>query len=219
MLELIFLIQIDDAGSGSLIGGTIIGMYRIETGEYFDEVIPLKYYSKANMKKKAYLRYVVKIVQRGFKKLNVRKDEPVEICRGYMFDELRKWLDEKNYIWKNTVITGPLQEKVEKSFEEYVISLGFPEAFIKYTKYPFHFHRILKWVYADYDHRKLLCKVGWKSWEKYGNLPLEIEYGYLPSKREYYCLKCGKKLKHSEKVKIIKYESNRPNQIFLHKHC
>ncbi|NLK97583.1 MAG: hypothetical protein GX272_05800, partial [Epulopiscium sp.] len=49
------MIQIDDAGSGSLIGGTIIGIYRTDTGEYIDEVIPLKYYSKSNMKKKAYL--------------------------------------------------------------------------------------------------------------------------------------------------------------------
>lgn len=218
-MELIFLIQIDDAGSGSFIGGTMIGIYRTDTDEYVDQIIPLKYYSKSNMKKKAYLNYVIKITQTGFKKLHVSKNETIEICRGYMFDELRKWLTEKNYIWKSTIIDGPLQEKVEKSFEQYVISLGFPEAFIKYTRYPFHFHRILKWVYADYEKRSPLCKLGWKSWDKYGNLPLQIHYDYLPPKREFYCLKCGKKIKQSEESKIISFESNRLNEIYLHKKC
>ncbi|NLK21744.1 MAG: hypothetical protein GX308_06600 [Epulopiscium sp.] len=213
------MIEIDDAGSGSFIGGTIIGVYRIETKEYTDEIIPLNYYSKTNMKKKAYLNYVVKIIQRSFKKLDVKENESIKICRGYMFDGLRKWLDKENYIWSNTVIDGPLQERVEKRFEEYVISLGFPEAFIKYTKYPFHFHRILKWVYADYDKRTKLCKIGWRSWDKYGNLPIEVSYDYLPLTREYHCLKCGKKMNPSEKSKILRFKSNRVNEVYLHKNC
>lgn len=213
------MIQIDDAGSGSLIGGTMIGIYRTNTNEYIDELIPLKYYSKINMKEKAYLQYVVTITKRSFKKLNVKKSEPIEICRGYMFDELRKWLTKENYKWENTVISGPLQEKVEHSFEKYVISLGFPEAFIKYTKYPFHFHRILKWVYADYENRTPLCKIGWRSWEKYGNQNIKITFDYIPTKREYFCLKCGKKITSSETSKIISFESNHVNQIYLHKNC
>lgn len=213
------MIQIDDAGSGSLIGGTMIGVYRVETGEYYNEIIPLKYYSKKNMKKKEYLNYVIKIVQNCFNQLKVLKEEPIEICRGYMFDQLRKWLAKEKYIWTNSVITGALQEKVEESFEKYVISLGFPKAFIKYTKYPFHFHRILKWVYADYNKRKNLCKVGWKSWNKYSNLPLKIHYDYLPLNKEYHCLKCGGKLDHDKECKILCFQSNRQNTIYLHINC
>ena len=36
------MIQIDDAGSGSFVGGTCIGFYRPETNEYFFEIIPVE---------------------------------------------------------------------------------------------------------------------------------------------------------------------------------
>jgi len=36
---------------------------------------------------------VVDIVEEAFKALNVHKSETVEICRGYMFEKLRHWLD------------------------------------------------------------------------------------------------------------------------------
>ena len=38
------MIEIDDAGSGSLVGGTIIGVFRRETQEYFTALIPLKHF-------------------------------------------------------------------------------------------------------------------------------------------------------------------------------
>lgn len=40
------MIQIDDAGSGSLVGGTCIGAVRKETGEFHFDFIPIEYYKK-----------------------------------------------------------------------------------------------------------------------------------------------------------------------------
>ena len=37
------MIQIDDSGSGSLIGGTCIGAIRVETGDYAYDFIPTQY--------------------------------------------------------------------------------------------------------------------------------------------------------------------------------
>lgn len=135
-----------------------------------------------------------------------------------MFDRLRPWLDQNCYHWKSTQITGTLQDNVEKTFERYTVSLGFPKQYITYTKYPFHFHRILRWVYADYDNRVKLCKVGWKSWEKYGGLPVEITYETMPDKA-YNCLKCGNILEPNSNVKVLKYMSNKLNTIYLHEDC
>lgn len=212
------MIQIDDAGSGSLIGGTCIGVIRVETNEFYYEFIPIKFYSKENFSKKLYLDYVVVIVKRLLKKLNVNKKEPIEVCQGYMFDKLRKWLKKENYNYISTKIGDPLQTKIEYTFEEYAISLGLPRDFIAYTKYPFHFHRLLKWVYADYENRKKLCKTGWKSWNKYENIKTKIEFDFL-DKSKYICLKCGKPILNNCKVKKIKYISNRPTVIYIHYNC
>lgn len=213
------LIQIDDAGSGSLIGGTCIGIYDTKKDNYYCEIIPIELYNSENYNKKFYLDYVIEIVKRAFEAFKINNLTRIEVCQGYMFEKLRKWLDDNGYKWENTKITGILQEKVESSFENYAISLGFPYQYIKYTKYPFHFHRILKWVYADYENRSKLCKTGWKSWQKYGNLPLDITIDYINDDNEYHCLKCGKKLNPNRKVKIIKYTSNLPNVIYVHQNC
>ncbi|WP_369813259.1 hypothetical protein [Caloranaerobacter sp. TR13] len=215
---MIILIQIDDAGSGSLVGGTCIGAMRVETSEFYYDIIPIKYYSKENFKNKYYLEHVVTIVKDLFKKLNVDKNEKILVCRGYMFDNLRKWLSNKNYNYESVSIGEPLQTKIETTFEEYMIQLGLPMAFIRYTKYPFHFHKILKWVYADYENRYHLCKTGWKSWEKYGNLQTEVSIQFL-NKSNFVCLKCGKSIPSNSVVKVIKYTSNKPTTIYLHKDC
>lgn len=212
------MIQIDDAGSGSLLGGTFIGIMRVDTGQYYHDIIPVQLYNIHNFKSKMYLNYVCKIIKDAFCVLKPQVNESIEICRGYMFDEARKYLDSCNIQYSSTIIGNPLQYIIEGDFEDYVISLGLPSDFIKFTKYPFHFHRLLRWVYADYENRVKYCKTGWKSWQKYGHLNLSIYYDIVYNSN-YYCLKCGDRIRRMSPVKVIKYVSNMPNTIYLHKVC
>ncbi|HYE83820.1 MAG TPA: hypothetical protein VEG39_16860 [Clostridia bacterium] len=212
------MIQIDDAGSGSLVGGTCIGVLRKETGEYHYEVIPIHLFNEANFKNKTYIYYTTEIVKNAFKKLSVKKKEKIYICQGYMFEDTRKYLNQANYCYSNSKIEEPLQSLIEKTFENYTISLGLPKDFLTYTKYPFHFHRLLKWVYADYNNRIKLCKTGWKSWHKYSNIKVEVYYDKL-LKSNFVCLKCGRKIADNSSVKVIKFYSNRNNYVYVHKHC
>lgn len=215
---MIFLIQIDDAGSGSLLGGTIIGVLRVETNEFMYEIIPLDYYREESFQKKAYISYVIPLIKKMFKNLNVKKQEMIEICRGYMFDELSLWLENNDYKFIKTEIKDPLQTKIEDAFEKYAINLGLPKELISYTKYPFHFHRILKWVYADYPNRHLLCKTGWKSWKKYGNL--EVNYNKeIIKKNNIMCLKCYKNIPPNTESTVINYKSNKLTRVFIHNQC
>lgn len=212
------MIQIDDAGSGSLIGGTCIGAMREETMEYYYDIIPLELYRGHAFIEKKYLDHVITIVKKLLMKLNVKKNEEIQICRGYMFDNLRKWLTAENYNYQSCKIEEPLQSIVEKTFEDYCLSLGLFKDYIRFNKYPFHFHTILKWVYADYDNRKIFCKTGWKSWKKYGNLETNF-YNTIAQRENIICLKCGNKIKVNSDVKAITYTSNRKITILLHNDC
>ncbi len=212
------MILIDDAGSGSLIGGTCIGVYRVETNEYKYEIIPIDLYNEENFQKKLYLNYVIEIISDFFKDLNVSLEEEIYVCRGYMFDELRKWLKKNGFNWYNAKIGEPLQNIIETTFENYTIKLGLPANFIKYNHYPFHFHQLLKWIYADYKNRSILCKTGWKSWKKFGKLPYETYYLQI-KKSNYYCLYCGEKINDYAIVKVITYFSNKRQHVFLHEMC
>jgi DNA-directed RNA polymerase subunit RPC12/RpoP len=212
------MIQIDDAGSGSLVGGTCIASLRVETGEYYYDIIPVNYYTKRYFDKKLYLDKTCQIVKEHLIKLRIKRGELIEVCQGYMFDKARRWLDNNTYNYVSKKIQDPLQSKIENTFGSYIISLGLPYGYLKYTKYPFHFHKLLRWVYADYQQRSKLCKSGWKSWEKYGNLPLTVITGVAPFSH-YVCLKCGKRIYKDQEIRIIKYTSNCSNTIFLHRQC
>ncbi len=212
------MIQIDDAGSGSLLGGTIIGVLRVESNEYQYEIIPLSYYQPKAFKEKKYLSYVVDIVSRIFLELKVPKEEQVQVCRGYMFEELNKWFKSNGYNYISTQINEPLQTIIERTFEDYAIELGLPRDFITYTKFPFHFHRILKWVFADFEARSVLCKTGWRSWMKYSSLQLYIGQEKVRHK-DLTCLKCNGIIPCNTLASVIKFYSNRSHKVFLHNEC
>ena len=212
------MIQIDDAGSGSLVGGTCIGIYRTETSEFSHSLIPLKYYDEIKFDKKMYLKYAKHIVKKTFKKINVSQDEPIQICSGYIFDDVKLWLTKSGYLWSNKKIQGELQNKIEDVFFQYALSLGLPEGFLTYTRYPFHFHRLIKWVYADYENRFNLCKKGWNSWQLYKDqkivkIPVTLDHS------KYYCLKCGSKILPNLPLYKLQFKSNRTWEIYVHTNC
>lgn len=211
------MIEIDDAGSGSLIGGTGIGIMRTETSEYLFKVIPMFCFREKNFAEKKYQDYVIKIIQFAFKKLNVSKAEPIYVCQGYVFDTLRKWLTHEGYYWQSTKIEGRLQQQVEASFQEYVINLGLPKDFVQHARYAFGFHRLLKWVFADFANRNKLCKTGWKSWMKWSQVPYKIHKS--KALKDSYCLKCGKLIKKDSKTVVIKYTTNKQWFVDLHPAC
>jgi hypothetical protein len=114
-------------------------------------------------------------------KLEIKKNEPVQICQGYIFDKAYDYLVKSGYACSKVRISFPLQDVIERSFMDYIIQIGIPENYMQYTKYPFHFHRLLKWVFADYNKRYKLCKNGWSSWKKYSNVKISSNYDYLYS--------------------------------------
>lgn len=211
------MIEIDDAGSGSLVGGTGIGVMRVETGEYIFKVIPLIFFRQPYFSEKRYQDYVIKIVRLAFHRLGVSKKETVRVCRGYVFDALHRWLEHEEYDWVSTKIVGPLQYKVEESYNNYVIELGLPVDFIKHARYAYGFHRLLKWVYADFENRSRLCKTGWKSWNRWSQVPYTVTSSLAA--KELYCLKCGQAISKGAPLFLIEYTTNRPWSVPLHKEC
>lgn len=212
------MIQIDDAGSGSLIGGTLIGILRTETYEYYYEIIPVKCFTSPFFENKDYEYYCTDIIKRGFSFLDVSLDERIEICQGYIFEKVRIFLNQKGYNYFAVKIDEPLQSLIEKQFFKYAIELGIPEDYLVYTKYPFHFHRLLKWVFANYRDRVNICKTGWKSWKKHGHAKISTSYYYL-CKPGYICLKCGKSIDVPTEITMLEFTTNKEYKIYLHKSC
>lgn len=170
-------VQIDDQGWGTPIGGVGIIVVRKETSEIYYDIIPIECFNLEMFKKKAYLTEAKTIVEEGIKKLNVGKDEEIEICSGCIHDKTAQWLKNESYKFKVCKIDGVAQQKGEEMFIEYLRKLGVPDPppIVKETvdEYKAQFFYLMDWVREDPIGRVHLCKTGWPYFKKKGKLCLE----------------------------------------------
>ncbi len=164
-------IQIDDQGWGTPVGGVGIIVLRKETEEIYYDVVPIEHFNVHTFKRKTYLASARDIVEQGFIKLNVPKDEEIEICSGCIHDKTVEWLKNEGYRLTVMKIDGSAQQKGEELFIEYLRRLGVPNPprIVEETvdEYKAQFFYLMDWVRKDPQKRKHLCKTGWKYFIKF----------------------------------------------------
>ena len=89
-------IEIDDAGTGDLLGDAFIGFLRKETGELIFRTISVDLFQGENWKNKKPLEKTVELVKDGLRELKFQKDtDIVHLCRGNIFDMVRSYFLEE----------------------------------------------------------------------------------------------------------------------------
>jgi len=159
------VVEVDDSGWGDLIGGVVIVMRRVETGESHVGEIPLELFREPEFKYKEYLRYTTQILLEGIDELGVARGESLHICTGYIFSSAKETLMELGYRIKEVKITGATQELAEKTFVESLVRLGVGG--YREIEGMRSFDGFLDWVHDDLEHRERFVKTGWKSWAKH----------------------------------------------------
>lgn len=160
------MIQIDDSGWGSLLGGVMIGMYNTETKKFIAKLIPIKYFQGELFKKQKYKDEAIKIFLTSYVKLGDVDD--IQICRGYVLDGLYKFLTGPGWTLKisRKEIVDPLQSLLEAKFAKHLIKCGVPKG--SGGAHCLSFDDQLNWIKEDPKRIKYV-KTGWNSWrEKYG---------------------------------------------------
>ncbi len=164
-------VKIDDQGWGTPVGGVGIIVLREETGELYYDVIPIEHFSTDTFKKKTYLTSAKDIVEQGFTRLKIKKDEEIEICSGCIHDKTVEWLKDEGYRFTVTKIDGLAQRRGEKLFIEYLCRLGVPNPPLivheTVDEYKAQFFYLMDWVREDPQGRAHLCKTGWKYFSRF----------------------------------------------------
>ena len=124
--------------------------------------VPLEMFQGNRFKDKDYLDRALEIVQDGIEALNVGKDEPVHICRGYILSKAREVLEASGYNVAHTKIEGRTQELAESEFISSLVRLGVgdKEEIARMRS----FNAFLDWVHEDLEERESFVKTGWKAW-------------------------------------------------------
>ena len=192
------LVEIDDAGLGSPVGGLVIGGRK---GNNFSHVvIPVTVFQK-NEEMDPIKVEVKKAVESLLKalKFDPLSDE-IFICQGDIFSHARSWFDEMGYKYSVGKIKSPLQDYVETAFDLHLTTLGVPRGLIRSFKdYKDYSFILFKWAVISKNEREKYVKTRFKSWRtKWSNA--EIRKQRVKLKRGAICVNCGEEIGKGEEA-------------------
>ena len=159
-------VEIDDAGTGDLVGDAFIGLLRKETGEIIFKTLPVELFKVESWKNKEPFKVVVKLVKDGLKELNFKKDtELVHLCRGNIFDQVRDYFLEEGINYENAIIEGKLQDAVEGKLINHLRNdLGVRSRNLTKKSGARRFFILFNWVCYNFFKREKYVKSGFKKW-------------------------------------------------------
>ena len=160
-------VEIDDSGTGDLLGDAFIGLRRVETDKIIFKTIPVDLFNEINWKNKMPFKIVVDLVKDGLKELNFLKEsEKVLLCRGNIFDQVRTYFDEIGIKYEPAIIEGKLQDAVEGRLVSHLRDdLGVRSKSLTIKSGKKRFFVLYNWLCYDFYKREKYVKSGFKKWK------------------------------------------------------
>jgi hypothetical protein len=159
-------IEIDDAGTGDLVGDAFIGFRDTKTGKIIFQSIPVGLYNEDNKEEDQPKQHIVKIVKKGLKKLKHRKGDRILLCRGNCFDLVREYFNENDIYYEPAIIEGELQDAVEGRYIQHLRKLGITSDKLTKESGAQRYFVSFNWVCKDFPNRERFVKSGFPSWKK-----------------------------------------------------
>jgi len=160
-------IEIDDSGTGDLVGDAFIGLLRKETDELVFKILSVDLFKGDNWKNKMPYIVAVELVKEGLKDLSFNKEsEKIELCRGNIFDRVRDYFDEEEIKYEPAIIDGKLQDAVEGKLVDHLRNdLGVRSKKLTTKSGAKRYWVLFSWVSYDFYRREKYVKSGFKKWK------------------------------------------------------
>lgn len=146
----------------------VIGAFRNETQEFTYDVIDVKYFRGPRFRTKEYLEQASEIVFKLLSKLEIKKDEQIQVCRGYVFDEavdrLRKMYGDGQVV--RIAVTGEPQRLTEIAYLDEIRNLGYEPVKERDEKKAKSFFHMMNWLRRNPE-KLIYAKTGWPRLQRY----------------------------------------------------
>jgi hypothetical protein len=141
-------IIIDDAGSGDLLWGIVIGAYRPESDVFIYDIIPVEQFQEPIYTEKRHFTEAALISKRLVSRLELAENEKIQICQGNILDETAKTLREQygDERVERVHIEGRAQHLIELAYLEELRNLGYEPLPDRTEKWGKSFRSMLEWV-------------------------------------------------------------------------
>jgi CxxC-x17-CxxC domain-containing protein len=178
---------VDDAGSGDLLFGVVVGAYHEETGKFKYDLIDVRFYQDI-FKEKEYLQESSRIVSKLVSKFELKPEEEIHICQGCIFDvaaeELQKVYGEDRV--KRIHVEGETQRLVEVAYLDELRNLGYEPLAEREEKRGKNFFHMMRWL-KDKPEMLRYAKTGWPRLRNYQLFkPFHKQQGFKAV-----CIECG----------------------------
>jgi len=183
---------VDDAGSGDLLFGIVIGAYRAETAEFKYKLIDVKFFQPELYCNKGYLAEAAKVTMELLACMNAKPDEEVHLCQGYIFDEaaaeLKKSRDEK--LVQRIRVVGEAQRLTEIAYLDEIRNLGYEPLAEREEKRAKSFFHMMRWLKAHPEMLKY-AKTAWPRLKRYRLFKGPEEGEVADLLHSAFCSECG----------------------------
>jgi len=159
-------IEIDDSGTGDLVGDAFIGFYRKDSNKLIFKALSVDLFKGENWENKMPLKKTVDLVKEGLEELKFDiKKEKVLLCRGNIFDNVRAYFIEEGILYEDSIIEGKLQDAVERRLVNHLRNdLGIRSKKLTIKSGAKRYFVLFNWVSYDFYKREKHVKSGFKKW-------------------------------------------------------
>jgi hypothetical protein len=159
-------IEIDDAGTGDLVGDAFIGLRDASTGKTVFRSVPVVLYNEENKGDDQPKKRILKVVMDGLRALNHSKEDRILLCRGNCFDLVREYFNENEIYYEPAVVEGELQDAVESRFIQHLRKLGVRSPNLTADSGIKRYFILFNWICKDFPNRERYVKTGFPAWKK-----------------------------------------------------
>ena len=144
-------ILIDDAGSGDLLFGTVIGAYRPEDELFIYDLINVKHFQKPLYQDKTHIEEAKRISLKLVERLGVREKEKIIVCTGDILNIASEALLEKygETVVERGKIEGVGQDFVEMAYINELRNIGYEPIEERTKKWGKNFWDMYNWLKED----------------------------------------------------------------------
>jgi len=162
-------IEIDDAGTGDILFGAVIGAYRPEDDHFIYDVIEVRHFQIPLYKDKTHLEEAKRIAIKLVERLDLRENEKIIICTGDVLNVAVEALKEKygEDVVERGKIEGRAQHLVELAFTDELRNIGFEPLKERTEKWGKNFWHMYKWINKRPKRRLKFAKSAFPNLKKY----------------------------------------------------
>jgi hypothetical protein len=162
-------ILIDDAGTGDLLWGVVIGVYQPETDTFLYDIVDVSYFKEGFFKEKRYFEEAAKIALALVERLNLKPYEKIKVCQGDILNITAERLKER--YGEGTVervrIEGYAQHLIEGAYIDELRNLGYEPMPDRTERWGKSFWHMYDWVKKDPEERVKWAKTGFPNLRKF----------------------------------------------------